>query len=311
MHHSRAQRANGWARDRRPDTMTTMSRRRPGSTGANDAAPDPGHGCADPARCTQPFCARPAHVNLVAPHETRVVIGRLPSWPIGPDALFAWLNARITRKQLLGIASTDPFGAHQHFPILARIRVSGRVPPHLEFDPGEALRLTRWGAGPDTDHLARAWCCALMAIAPGDDSDDLPEVAAQLIESCLALGDDAPELAEQLLAWRAISEDPAIAPLLADDEVHADPVALLALLLLRAAADPADARLPDLISALANAFTESDDPPRQTTTASAELWRSLVDRILAPLCPTNAELDRLVTALRGHFPDGSGSPGQR
>lgn len=234
-------------------------------------------------------------IHLVAPSETRVVVGRLPGWPISPAALFERLNARITREQLLRIAAADPFGAHRHFPILARVRVSGRVPARLEFDPGEALRLTRWGpTGPDTDHLARAWCCALLVIY----SDTVTEVGAQLVESCLALGDDAPELAEQLLAWRAISEQPDTAARRLDGQGRSDPVALLALLLLRMSADPTDVRLPGLARTIADAFTTSDEPRGLAGSVSATHWADLVDTILTPLRPTNADLDRLAAALR-------------
>ena len=230
-----------------------------------------------------------------------MVVRQLPGWPIGPAALFEWLNARITRLQLLRIVDGDPFGAHEHFPILARVRVSGRVPPQLKFVPGEALRLMRWGpVGPDTDHLARAWCYALLVIAPGPD-DNLIDVAAQLVESCCALGDDVPELAARLMAWRAISDEPFDVALRAKDEIEGegscDPVALLALLLLQLAADPADARVTGLARIVADAFTEPDGPPIPAFSVSAVLWGKLADTILAPLAPASADLDRLAVAL--------------
>ncbi|MEV6597558.1 hypothetical protein AB0M36_11910 [Actinoplanes sp. NPDC051346] len=243
--------------------------------------PDPGHGCADPSRCTRDFCAAPVDICLVAPEDTRVVVGELADWPMSASALFDRLNDRITRQQLLRIAGTDPFGAHQHFPILVGIRLSGQVPAKLAFDPGEALRLTCWGSGPDVDHLARAWCCALVIIIPGNDGDDLYEVATRLTESCLALGGDLPRLAEQLLAWRAATED----------HGYADPVALLALLLLRATTDPADARLIDL----ARTVTDTFAAPRQLPWPG-RLRRELRRR-LTPLRPIHPDLNRLADAL--------------
>ncbi|HEU5109266.1 MAG TPA: hypothetical protein VFT95_12045 [Micromonosporaceae bacterium] len=282
------------------------------------SGPDPGHACADPARCRRPFCAARADVHLVAPADARGVVRDLPGWPVSASALFDRLNGQLTRAHLLRIAGADPFGAHLHFPILVKIRLSGRVPPRLAFDPGEALRLTRWGSGDGVDHLARAWCCALMVIGPGDPSDDLVDVAAQLVTSCLALGGDLPGLAERLFAWRAVSEEPAAAARGDRDPAEpADPVALLALLSLRAAADPADPRLADLAGAVADAFTAPDDPPDDrrggppggprggppgggTTplaSTSAPHWRELIDAVLTPLRPTHSDVDRLVLAL--------------
>ncbi|WP_203932617.1 hypothetical protein [Virgisporangium ochraceum] len=234
------------------------------------------------------FCAVPVDIALVAPGNTRVVVRELPGWPLSASALFDRLNGRITREQLLRIASSDPFGAHLHFPVLVRIRLSGQVPPRLAFDPGEALRLTGWSDRPGVDHLARAWCCTLLTIAPGGD-DDLVTVAAKLVESCQVLGGDLPELAGQLLAWRAATEDPDIARLPGRDHGRADPVALLALLLLRAATDPTDTRLVDLARTLADSDAPAVPMPRP--------WRRLIDTILTPLRPTHPDLDRLADAL--------------
>jgi len=132
------------------------TRRRP-AKGHAEAGPDHGHGCADPPRCLHPFCTAPVDVRLVAPEDTRVVVRELTGWPLSASALFDRLNGQITREQLLRIADSDPFGAHLHFLILVRIRLSGKVPAKSAFDPGEALRLTRWSSGPDVDHRARAW----------------------------------------------------------------------------------------------------------------------------------------------------------
>lgn len=232
-----------------------------------------------------------------------MVVRELADWPLSTSALFDRLNGQITREQLLWIAGHDPFGAHLHFPILVRVRLSGRVPAKLAFDPGEALRLTRWGSGPDVDHLARAWCCTLLVIAA--DDDELGEVAAQLAESCLALGGDLPQLAERLLAWRAVTEDPDVARQRGEDHGCADPVALLTLLLLRAATDPADARLVGLAQTLAGALAAPQQWPwpwredlrRLTRSTSARHWRKLIDTVLTPLRPAHPDFDRLADAL--------------
>lgn len=269
--------------------------------------PDPGHACADPVRCTRPFCAVPVDIHLVSPDQTRVVVRDLPGWPQSASALFHGLNEQIGREHLLWIAAADPFGARLHFPIMVRIRLSARVPPKLEFNPGEALHLTRWSRGPEVDHLARAWCCTLMVISPDYGvEDDLADVAAQLVDSCLTLGGDLPELAEQLLAWRAVSEAAEHARRCAEqgyaDHGYPDPVALLALLLLRAATAPTDPRIGDLARTVADAFAAphelpwpwSDDLPRLTDAVSMPLWRHLIDTVLTPLRPTQPDLDRLI-----------------
>ena len=220
-----------------------------------------------------------------------MVVRELADWLVSASALFDRLNDQITREQLVEIVSLDPFGAHQHFPILARIRSSGQVPAKLDFDPGEALRLMRWGSGPDVDHLARAWCCTLLVIAP-DSSDELYEVAAQLAESCLALGGDVPQLAEQLLAWRAVTETPCIARRRGEDHDYPDPVALLTPFLLCVATDLTDARLVGLAQTLVDAFAA----PEVVFTTGRRLPRDL-RRVLTPLRPVHPDLDRLVDAL--------------
>ncbi len=233
-----------------------------------------------------------------------MVVRDLPGWPLSASALFDRLNERITRHRLLWIAESDPFGARAHFPILAGIRLSGRTPPSLEFDPGEALRLTRWDAEPNVDHVARAWSCALLVIAPGG-TDELDEAAAQLVASCLALGDGLPDLAERLLAWRAVSEEPVVAAGLGTEPGPPDPVALLALMLLRVATDPGDPRLPDLIRTVADAAVARRESPAAwdaglaglMSTVSRRHWRALIDEILAPLRPAHPDVDRLVVAL--------------
>lgn len=283
-----------------------MSRRRTRpAKGHTQNQPDPSHGCADPVSCDRPFCvpSSAASIHLVAAESARVVVHELPGWPTSASALFNRLNAQISRQHLVDIAGTDPFGAHLHFPLLVGIRVSGRVPQQLDFDPGEALRLLRHDSGPDVDHLVRAWCCTLLVITTSDHTDDLNDIAPQLVESCLALGGDMPQLAERLLTWRAVTEEPNTVGGLGHDHGCADPVALLALILLRAASDAADPRLGDLVRTLADTFTvlerlPSWHPLRPTKHVSYRRWRRLIDTILAPLATTGSDLERLITALR-------------
>jgi hypothetical protein len=109
-------------------------------------------------------------------------------------------------------------------------------------------------------------------ICPTDEYDGgLADVAAQLVESCLVLGGDAPELAERLFAWRAIGDDPAqAASRRPDDAGHPDTVALLAVLLLRAVAG----------------------------SVSAPRWRDLFVQVLTPQVSTRADLAGLLDTLR-------------
>jgi hypothetical protein len=258
---------------------------------------DPFHACPDPIRCTRPFCATHVTVPLVTPQQARTVTRKILGWPVSASALFDSLNAQIIRHHLLAIADKDPFGAHAHFPILVRIRLSGRVPPRLSFDPGEALRLSRWGSGAHVDHLVRAWCCTILTVCPTDEYDqgDLTEVAAQLVASCFVLDGDAPALAERLFAWRAISDDPAEAARRPpSDDGHPDTVALLALFLLRAAADPTDARLGDLGRAVAG---DNALPTALAESVSAPHWRDLLGQVLTRLRATRPDLTDLLGCL--------------
>ena len=248
-------------------------------------------------------------IDLIRPEQVRVVVRRLPGWPPSGSALLDWIRERITREQLLSIANTDPFGARAHFPILVKIWRSGLVPASLSFDPGEALRLYRWSGDANVDHVSRALCCTLLSI--GSDDDFFDDVAAPLVDSCLAIGGDAPALAEQLLAWRAASEPPSSA-VLGEDHGRPDPVALLALVLLRMAADPGDARLPELIRTVADAFSQLDGLPRHlrdrvpqvTAGGHATTWRRLVTTELAPWRATRPDVDRLIAALPTRDPVG-------
>ena len=123
------------------------------------------------------------------------------------------------------------------------------------------MALRRWSAGDDVDHVERAWCCTLLAL----DGDDLDDVAAGLVDSCLALG--VPSLAEQFLAWIWSTSDwPPVS-------------GLFALLLLRAAQDPADPRIDTLVTMIRE---QPHDDFFYTESVVAELWADLANRILPP-----------------------------
>ncbi len=235
--------------------------------------------------------------------RVRVVVRDLPGWPQSASALLDWVLARITRLDLLHIADDDPFGAHKHFPILVKIWMSRRVPPMLSFNPGEALELYRWSSGPRVDHLGRALCCTLLCISGGTyiDDHDPASIVPALVESCLALGGDAPALAAQLLAWYAVSE-PASQLYPSVHRYPPHPVALLGLVVLAAVADPDDPRLADLVAAVADAFTEPDtgrEVPQVLANACghADTWLRLFTTILEPWRAARPDVDRLVAVV--------------
>jgi hypothetical protein len=240
---------------------------------------------------------------VVRPEQARTVVRHLPDWTRSASALLDWIRERLTREHLLNIVYTDPFGAHAHFPILVKIWITGLVTTPVRFDPGEALMFYSRHRDPDVDHVSRTLCCTLLSIG-SDEEEYFGDVAAPLVESCLAIGGDAPALAEQLFAWRAVSEVPSTADL-GEDHGCPDPVALLALALLRIAADPDDARLPGLLRTVADGFTQPDVLPWylrervQLATARGHrgTWQHLVTTVLVPWRSTRPDVSRLLAAL--------------
>jgi hypothetical protein len=134
------------------------------------------------------------------------------------------------------------------------MRDTGLVPRPLDWHPLEVLQLVRWSDGDATDHLARAFACTVLVI---DETGDRPSgeggesTIAVLIESCRALGGEAPAALAELLAF-AIQHLPNEGePLFAFLE--------LGLLCVAAARDPDDPRLEPLAArtcATADALAE-------------------------------------------------------
>jgi hypothetical protein len=207
----------------------------------------------------------------------------LAGWAASPSALLDWLRARVPEETLRRIAEAD-YGdsADVHLAALQDICETGLLPPVLPWEPHEVLALCRWEEGEGIDHLERALCAALLCLAPGD-LDELITDGPILVESCLALGPEAGDGCEQLLAWRWETDAPE-----ADwgDEIDPErPVALLLLLVLRAARAPDDPRL----EALARALTAEAGGDLETLAGGLaggmrlSLWDELVERALGPL----------------------------
>jgi len=205
----------------------------------------------------------------VAPSELRVVLRSLPGWSATPAPLFDFLRARVSTEVLAHISTAD-YGENEEDNLAALVDIwtTGLIPRQLPWIPHEVLALRRWAGGDDVDHVERAWCCTLLAL----DGEDLDSVAAGLVDSCLALG--VPSLAEQFLAWIWSTSDwPPVS-------------GLFALLLLRAAQNPADPRIDTLLAMIRE---QPHDDFFYTESVVAELWADLANRVLPPgLMPLRA-----------------------
>jgi len=206
----------------------------------------------------------------VRPDDLRQVKTAIDGWQGSASGLFDWLRARVTRQQLRDIAEAD-YGSdlELHLEALEKICSSGRVPIELAWHPGEVLALTRWSEGERVDHVERALCCVLICL--GDRDDDLANSAGPLVDSLMALGAEAMSLGEGLMAWRWETST--------DNEGDDRFVALLALCVLRAAADPKDPR----VSAVLQRLNAPDARGlRQCLAASlrGEMWERLIESTL-------------------------------
>ena len=241
------------------------------------------------------------------PQQLRIPVRQPPAgWQSSASALFEWLRARIIRDHLIRIAEAD-YGTDfdKHLAALEDIWTTGLLPRQLPWHPAEVLQLRRWQDGERTDHLERAWCCTLLAITPQDEG--LANIVPGLVDSCLVLGRDAPQvpaLAGQLLSWICQTDelpDPAQDGGSHPDPDEVDPYALLGLLLLRGHADPPDTgvdllarmilELPDRAAAILA------DSLRADRCVRGPLWAELVDTNLGPLRAGRPAVDHLVALL--------------
>jgi len=203
----------------------------------------------------------------VRPDDLRSVETRLDGWEGSASALFDWLRARVTREQLLEIAGAD-YGhdTEAHLAALEQIVASGLVPIELAWHPGEVVALTRWSAGEGVGHVERAFSCVLLCL--NDREGELSNTAAPLVDSLMALGAEAMLLGEGLMVWKWRTTT--------DDDGDDRFVALLALCMLRAAADPKDPRLTGLLRRLAAPDARG---LRQCLAGSlrADMWTTLLE----------------------------------
>lgn len=232
----------------------------------------------------------------VRPEALRVPARHVDGWPPSASALFDWLRERMTLDILTSISEADyGMGVEENLEALLDIRTTGLVPRQLPWNPGEVLALRRWSRGEDVDHLERAWCCNLLMMY---DEHDVENTAPALVESCLALGGEAPALAEQFLTWRWTTDHPGYdGPV----EVDAgDPVSPVALLILCVATEPADPRIGELVRTI---LEHPEFPPEELGSLlskgsiMSKQWIDLIQRILIPVRTAQPAVDELVSAL--------------
>lgn len=127
----------------------------------------------------------------------------------GPEpsasALLDLIRANISTASVETIARADyGMDLRAHLEALTAIVETGLVSTPTAWVPGEVLALYRWQTGGETDHLARALCCAVLTLDASllYPTAFMDTTAPYLVESCLVLGGRYVGTALQLLAWR-------------------------------------------------------------------------------------------------------------
>jgi hypothetical protein len=242
----------------------------------------------------------------VRPEALRGPVKRLDGWPASASALFDWLRERAGPKTLASIAEAD-YGIDfdKHLAALEDMCATGLVPRSMGWHPGEVVQLTRWREGENVDHLARALACVLVMMSDDDATDSTIPV---LVDSCIVLGPEARELGERFFAWRCATDAPRAAYLppraeTEDDEDEgaedegAEVLSLAAVLLLRAAGDPAHPGVAQAVDAfLDHPWCVPDDLRRGIGQGlRTKAWARLIDRILVARRADHAAIDRFLT----------------
>jgi hypothetical protein len=131
--------------------------------------------------------------------------------------LLDWLRKRVNDSMLRNIAEADyGMDAENHFQVLAKVRDGEQLPVPLRWVPREVLELIRWSQ-PDKPsckpgfrgtrgHLMRAFACTLLLRAAAepeniDYTSGEYETIIQLVESAIALGNEATEATLSFLCW--------------------------------------------------------------------------------------------------------------
>jgi hypothetical protein len=242
---------------------------------------------ADPARAAALEPPPPVPDDAATPAR------RVAGWTADPHVLLDRLRVRISADAVRTIAAAD-YGAdsHKHHQALLEIQTTGRFASPLDWHPREVLELTRWTEGASTDHVARGFACAVLAIDAAlpatRQAGSIDAVLAPLVESAWALG--LVDELERLLAWIA-------------EVASGEPDtgwAMLALALSCARRDRDDPRLPALVAALAQ------DEWARTELAAAlrsgmrpHLWAALAALALDPAPPRPSHLDQLAALVGG------------
>jgi hypothetical protein len=240
----------------------------------------------------------------LAPAALVITRRRLEQWEPDPAALLDWLRERITPKALATIAAAD-YGNDRdtHLAALRDIQATGLIPQPLTWHPTEVLALTRWSSGDNVDHMARAFACTVLCLdsAGPVHRDGHEATIAVLLESCLALGDEAVSRAVGLMVTLAQA---------ADDDHHELGFAYLGLLLAAAVRDPHDPRLASLADRLVATELSTRLDSHQDNwllgqtlfDARHRLWRSLAEDLLAKPSrgdPSLVHLADIAERLRG------------
>jgi hypothetical protein len=240
----------------------------------------------------------------IAPAALVMTHRHLEQWQPDPAGLLDWLRERITPKALAKIAAADfGFGCDTHLAALSDIQATGLIPQPLEWHPREVLELVRWREGENTDHTARAFACTVLLLDAAGPTyrDHHEQTMAVLLDSCLALGDEA--------VGRALGLMVTLVQAFKESRVELS-FAYLGLLLAAAARNPYDQRLAGLADRLVAAELEARRAEHgpgwllglTRFDARYGLWRSLVEDLLAEPSrgkPSLAHLWTIAERLRG------------
>ncbi len=241
-----------------------------------------------------------------APEAELLPVRHLEGWEArAPRALFDRVRARVRPEMLEAIANADYGHASvKHLQALVEIQASGAFAVPLDWYPLEVLSLTRWGDGAKTDHVQRAFACAVLVLdgvhPRSQQAGELSDALAPLIESAWNLQLSG-EL-EQLLVWLTEVIEPV--------EGYVWP--LFGLVLTRARYAPEDPRLGALVSLLEEAEAAAQHVRPEAgwllRTSHSELnlplWNALAAEVLDPARGLPPQLARLRGSWSGEAGEG-------